>query len=196
MKRLLATALFATALNFTGAGGALAQEMYLGEIRLFGFNFCPTGWLAASGQLLAINQYAALYSLYGTSFGGNGTTNFGLPNLAGRAPVGPGTPPSGQPYATPYGQSTVTLTVGQLPAHTHALLGTSQPPTTNSPASALDATFTAGEKIFAGPGAPANTAMAATAIGPTGGNQPVPTQSPSLALSWCVAITGIFPTRP
>src|SRR5664279_643330 len=122
MKRLLPAAALACALNITCAGLASAQEPCIGEVRLFGYNWCPNGWLQASGQLLNISTNTALFSLYGTNFGGNGSTNFGLPNLTGRAPVGYGGPP-GQGFATVYGTSSVTLTVGQLPAHTHQLMG-------------------------------------------------------------------------
>lgn len=94
MKRLLASAAFASALTLTCPGLASAQEPFLGEVRLFGFNFCPLGWLAANGQLLPLNQFTALFSLLGTTYGGNGTTNFSLPDLRGRAPVAP-TPPAG-----------------------------------------------------------------------------------------------------
>ena len=85
MTRLLATAAVASALQVicTGLVSAREQEKYLGEIRLFGYNWCPVGWAPAAGQTLLVNQYAALFSLYGTAFGGNGVTTFGLPNLSG-----------------------------------------------------------------------------------------------------------------
>lgn len=88
MKRLLAIAALASALQVICADLASAQEVFLGEIRLFGFNFCPAGWVPAAGQLLPITQYNALFLLYGASFGGDGVTNFALPNLNGRAPYG------------------------------------------------------------------------------------------------------------
>jgi len=195
MKRLLATAALASALTFTCTGFASAQDQYLGEVRQFGYNWCPQGWLQASGQLLSIQQFTALFSLYGTNFGGNGSTNFGIPNLSGRAPVGYGGAPFGQPFATSYGTSSVTLTTGQLPAHTHQLMATSQAPATNLPAGGLLTTFPAAQHVYA-TGAPADTAMSPSAIGMTGGNQPVATQSPALAMNWCVAIVGIYPSRP
>jgi microcystin-dependent protein len=86
MKRLPATAALVGALSITCVNLAAAQEPYIGEVRLFGFNFCPVGWLQATGQIFAINQYTALFALYGTTYGGNGTTNFAVPNLSGRAP--------------------------------------------------------------------------------------------------------------
>lgn len=196
MKRLLASAVFATALNLTCVGLAFAQEPYLGEIRLFGFNFCPVGWAPANGQTLSISANSALFSLYGTYFGGNGTTNFNLPDLTGRAPVAFGSPPNGQAFGTAYGASSVNLTIGQLPPHTHQLRATSQSNNQNLPAGALLATFPAGEKIYSASTAPADTAMSTAAIGLTGGGLPVSTQSPALAVSWCVATQGIYPSRP
>jgi microcystin-dependent protein len=193
MKRSLATAALASALTLTCAGLAAAQEPYLGEVRLFGFNFCPSGWLAANGQTLPIAQYAALFSLLGTNYGGNGTVNFGLPDLRGRAPVAP-TPQ--EQIGGAYGAASVTLTVAQLPGHTHALRGTSQPPTTNNPAGSLLPTFPAAQHTFAAGTSPADTSLSQAAIGITGTGQPVPTQSPVLAMNWCVAWQGIYPSRP
>lgn len=195
MKRLFVAAALAPALYFGSITLASAQEMYLGEVRLFGFNFCPTGWVQASGQLLAISPNTALFSLYGTIYGGNGTTNFQLPNLNGRAPYGSGSP-GGQPIGALYGSSTTTLTIANLPAHTHQLNATSVAPSIDNPAGGFLGTFTnASQKIYAASGSPANVPMAPGAIGPTGGSQPFSTQSPALSMMWCVAMTGIYPSR-
>lgn len=197
MKRLLATAALASALHFAGVGLAAAQYQYLGEVRLFAFALpggpCPNGWAQAAGQTLSISQYTALFALIGTTYGGNGTSNFQLPNLQGRAPYGY-TP--AQPLGLVYGSSTVTLTVQNLPAHSHSLNASSAAPTAYNPSGALDATFPSTEKVFAAPGSPANVPMAATTIGITGSNVPVTTQSPALNMNWCIATTGIFPTPP
>ena len=196
MKRLLATTALVCALHVTGSGLASAQEMYVGETRLFAFNFCPVGWFQASGQLLPIQQYTALFALIGTTYGGNGQTNFALPNLNGRAPYGSGTP-GGQPIGAVYGSSTVTLTVGNLPAHSHSFNASTAGPTTPNPAGALNATFpSANDKVYAPAGSPANTPMAQGAIGLTGQNLPVNIQSPALSMMWCIAWQGIFPSRP
>jgi microcystin-dependent protein len=195
MKRLLATAALVSALSITCVNLAAAQEQYLGEVRLFGFNFCPIGWAAAAGQILPISQNAALFSLFGTFYGGNGTSTFALPNLSGRAPYGQASGGAGQPIGTIYGASTTTLTPAQMPSHTHQLAGSTAADTTNSPAGALLPTFAAGNHIYAASGSPANTPMAATAIGPTGGSQPFSIQSPALSLNWCVATQGIYPSR-
>jgi microcystin-dependent protein len=193
MKRCIATAAFACALQMTATGLASAQEQYLGEVRLFGLNFCPVDWLQASGQIVSINQYIALYSLYGTTYGGDGQTNFGLPNLNGRAPYGSGS--GGQPLGAVYGNSTTTLTVSNMPAHTHTFSATTNPPVGTNPAGALFATFTGTEKIYPATGSPANVPMG-PAIGSTGGNQPFSIQSPALAMMWCVAVNGLYPARP
>jgi len=194
MKRLLATAALLGALHLTGTGLASAQSMYLGEGRLFATNFCPQGWATTSGQLLAINQNQALFSLLGTYFGGNGVTNFGLPNLVGRTPYGDGTP-GGQPLGAVYGSPTVTLTGGNLPAHTHQFFASSAAPTANTAAGGLSATFPSTLKLYAASGSPANVAASPTAIGLTGGNQPISIQSPALAMTWCIAQTGVYPSR-
>lgn len=197
MKRHVATALFAGALSAAGINLAAAQEMYVGEVRQFGFNWCPYGWLQAAGQLLPIQQYTPLFALLGTSFGGNGTTNFALPNLSGRAPYGQLANGQGQPFGAVYGTSQVTLTVANLPAHTHQLFATSDAQAGPSPANALLPTVPGTTaKFYASPGSPANVAMAPTAIGMTGSNIPVATQSPALSMNWCIATQGIFPSRP
>jgi len=169
--------------------------MYIGEVRLFGFNFCPTGWLQASGQTLAVNQYSALFSLYGTIYGGNGQTNFMLPNLNGRAPYDSGA--GGQPIGAYYGSPQATLTIANLPAHGHQLNASTTAPSVDNPTGGYLGTLTnASQKIYAPSGSPANAPMGSGAVGVTGGNQPFSTLSPALAMMWCVAITGIYPSRP
>ena len=196
MKRLMSTALLAVTLAVGYTNVAAAQEPYVGEIRLFGYNWCPVGWFQAAGQLLPISQYTALFSLYGTNFGGNGQTNFGLPNLSGRAPVGQASGGFGQPFAAVYGQSTTTLLTSQMPMHTHMFMASSATNGTNDPTNALFPTFGSTQHIYAVAGSPANKVMAANSIGTAGGSQPFSTQSPSLSLNWCVAYQGIFPSRP
>ena len=197
MKRHVATALLAGTLSAVGINLAAAQEMYVGEVRNFGFNWCPYGWLQAAGQTLPINQYTPLFALIGTTYGGNGSTNFNLPNLSGRAAYGQLNNGQGQPIGAVYGTSQVTLTVANLPAHTHQLFATSAAPGGPSPANALLPTEpNANTKFYASPGSSANVAMAPTAIGMTGSNIPVVTQSPALSMNWCIATQGIFPSRP
>ncbi len=197
MKRLLATAALVGALSAACVNLAAAQsDQYLGEIRLFGYNFCPyPGWTQAAGQTLSISANAALFALYGTTFGGNGTSTFNLPNLSGRAPYGMLTNGVGQPIGALYGSSTVTLNVSNLPPHTHQLNASSSPDSTNQPAGAILSTPAAG-KFYAAAGSPADRPMAVNAVGLTGSAIPVTVQSPALSLNWCVATTGIFPSRP
>jgi len=200
MKRHAAIAILAGALGILGNnGGANAQDVgqYLGEVRLFAFNWCPVNWLQASGQVLPIAQNAALFSLLGTSFGGNGVSTFGLPNLAGSAPYGQLANGQGQPIGAVYGQSQVTLTVANLPAHTHQLKGSSAAANTYSLNGSLLSTSTnTASKEYAGPGSPADAPMAVTAIGMTGNNIPFSIQSPALSMNWCIATIGIYPSRP
>lgn len=197
MKRHLTTAVLAGALSIVGINLASAQEMYIGEVRLFAFNWCPTGWLQANGQLLPIASYSAVFALLGTSFGGNGTTNFALPNLSGRAPYGQLANGQGQTFGAVYGQSTLTLNVSNLPPHTHQLYGSTANLNAASPAGAILGTDpNSAAKFYAPSGSVANAPMAPTAIGLTGSAIPISTQSPALSMNWCIATSGIFPTRP
>ena len=176
------------------ASPAAAQaDPLLGQVSLFGMNWCPRGWAPANGSLVAISHNSALYSLYGTMYGGDGRNTFALPNLQDRAPVSWS---SSNPVGRASGQSSVILTVNQMPTHSHTVLGTTQPTGTNDPTGALLGTFPAGQSIYAPNTATPDVPMHAGIIGATGGNQPVSTQSPILAMTWCVAVTGIFPSRP
>ena len=192
MKRSLATAALASALTLTCAGLAFAQDQYYGEVRLFGSSFCPRGWLAADGQLMSVRQNSALFSLLRTTYGGDGSTTFALPDLRGRAPVSP----AQSSWSTSYGAASVTLTQGQLPAHGHGLQGASQSSTTTLPTGSLLATFPPGRSGYAAGASAADAPMSSTAIGQTGGGQPISTQSPVLAMNWCVATWGAPPLRP
>ena len=202
MKRLLASAALIGAATITSVDLAAAQDQYLGEVRLFGFNYCPSGWLMAAGQTMNINQNTALFSLLGTYYGGNGVQTFALPNLQGRAPYGQGQGLGLPPYTIGevFGTTSTTLTLTQMPAHTHPLTvqlnATNAADTQTSPSGNLLAN---GPRTYATTGSPANTPMAAGAVsgtlGPTGGNQPFSIQNPGLALTWCVATVGIYPSR-
>lgn len=214
-KPLLALTL-GVGLMLPAASWACGTEPYLGTICTFGFNFCPRGYLPAQGQLLPISQYTALFSLYGTTYGGNGQTNFALPDLRGRAAVGAGQGPGldGIVLGQTGGAQQVTLNQGQLPSHTHSattnvsvtstLKGSSGPGNNTSPAGNILATSSTRDTLYsnAAPNANlsanavANSASATTAIGAAGSNQPVPTLPPYLGLTYCVATEGIFPSRP
>jgi microcystin-dependent protein len=196
MKRHVATAFLAGALSVVGVNLASAQQMYLGEVRLFGYNWCPVGWLQAAGQTLPITQYTALFSLLGTSFGGNGTTNFNLPNLSGNAPYGQLYNGQGQPFGATYGTSTVTLTVANLPPHTHQLFASTGPEASNSPTGNWLPTYSSTAVKFYATSAPSTAPMASGSVGLTGSAVPFSIQSPALSMNWCIAITGIYPSRP
>src|SRR5690606_23022826 len=120
------------------------SEPFLGEIRSFAFNFAPKGWALCNGQLLTIAQNQALFSILGTTYGGNGTTNFALPDLRGRTPMHPGQSLSA---GTRIGVETMTLLISQLPAHTHTIVASSAEATLRSPAGSMPAAPN-GENIY------------------------------------------------
>jgi microcystin-dependent protein len=173
------------------------MDPFLGEIRMFGGNFAPTGWELCNGQLLAISQYAALFSILGTTYGGNGQTTFALPDLRGRAPVhqGQGTGLSAYVVGESTGVERVTLNTSQMPAHTHTVNADGQGSGKNSPASNFPGIVSAAaaEKPYSA--GPSNTTMAPSMVGPTGGNQPVPIIQPVLCVTFIIAMQGIFPSR-
>jgi microcystin-dependent protein len=164
---------------------------YLAQIMITGFNFAPKGWQMCNGQVLPINQNAALFSLLGTTFGGNGTTTFWLPNLQGASPIHMGTPPGGQTYVEGQtgGLVNVTLLSTQIPAHTHQAMGVST--LANLEPAAGNAWANSAQNPYA---ATANVTMSPNAVTQTGG-QPHPNQPPYLVLNFVIALSGIFPSR-
>ena len=165
------------------------SEPFLAEIRIFPYNFAPRGWGFCNGQLLPIAQNTALFSLVGTTYGGNGVTTFGLPNLQGRVPVGFGQGPGLRDYdlGETGGSETVTLTSQNLPMHTHTLMAASDPPTESTPS---DTRVLAGSTIYA----PAANLVPMAQAG--GAGQPHQNMQPFLTLHFCIALQGIFPLRP
>ena len=163
------------------------SEPFLGEVRMFSFNFPPKGWAFCNGQLLAINQNQALFSILGTTYGGNGQTNFALPNLQGRVPLHTG---NGINLGQAAGESAHTLTLQELPQHTH-VPASGGAANTASPASALPGQNTS-QSFYAGN---PNTNMNPADITATGGSQPHDNMSPYLTLTFCIALQGIFPSR-
>jgi microcystin-dependent protein len=191
MKKFLLIGLFAI-LSF---GKTKAQETILGEIRMFAGNFAPTGWAFCQGQLLPIAQNTALFSLLGTTYGGNGTTTFALPDLRGRVPVGFGQGPglSNRVIGQQFGTETVTLTTSQMPAHSHTVNAVTSEGNQNLPTNSLPANTKALDKEYSD--ANANTTMKATMVNPTGGNQPFGVTQPSLGVNFIIALQGIYPSR-
>lgn len=168
-------------------------EVYLGEIKLFPFPFAPKGWALCQGQILAIAQNQALFSLIGVTYGGNGTTTFALPDLRGRVPMH-----SGNGQAVPLGQiagvENVTLTQSNLPMHTHMISATSTAGMTTSFEGSAVAASSVNTINLYGPDQdmqPLNPANIANA----GGSQPHANNQPSLVMNFCIAISGIFPSR-
>jgi len=169
------------------------SEPFLGEIRMFGGNFAPAGWAFCNGQLLPISQNTALFSLLGTTFGGNGVQTFALPDLRSRIPVGQGQGPGLQNYiiGEQFGQETVTLTASQLGSHSHAVSASSTSSST-SPSAALYATSpTLTPYSGAAPSAP----MAGSMVGNNSGGQPHNNIMPNLCVSFIIALQGVFPSR-
>jgi microcystin-dependent protein len=180
------------------------MEADLGFLFAFGGNFAPRGFAMCSGQILPISQNTALFSLLGTTYGGNGQTTFALPDLRGRAPISVGQGPGLSNYdlGEVSGTESVTLLTGNMPAHTHGLMVSNTPGTTGVPAN--NTAFAKGPASGAGPNATfaktyttsaVNTALMPTSIGMTGGGQPISTLSPTLTITWLIAIEGIFPSR-
>lgn len=165
------------------------MDPFLGEIRLFAGPYAPQGWAFCDGQLLQVNQYAALFSLLGARYGGNGSTTFALPDLRGRWPVGVGPQ---DPIGSVVGAATVTLTAQHLPPHAHGLLGSAAAATSTSPTGGVPAATTAPGYL---PGGAADQSMAADVLAPVGSSAPLENRPPYLGLHHIIAVTGIFPSR-
>lgn len=164
------------------------SEPFIGEVRLFGFEFAPRGWALCAGQLLSIQQNQALFSLLGTTYGGNGTTTFALPDLRGRVPVHIAT---NIPLGQMAGEESHTLISNELPAHTHQTFGDSGAASSPTPTGNVWATA-ANTHPFA---ATANTPLSDSAIAQQGGGQGHPNMQPFLVCNYCIALQGIFPSR-
>jgi microcystin-dependent protein len=179
------------------------MEGYIAQILLFAGNFAPRNWAFCDGSIQGIAQNTALFSLLGTTYGGNGTTTFALPDLRGRVAVGAGNGPGLTPRTLGEvgGTETVTLTLGQLPAHTHPATATASVGVSNSNANSDDpdgSLLTTTGSTFYATGTPTGHlggVSASATIGIAGSNQPVSVQSPYLALNYVICMFGIFPSR-
>lgn len=180
-------------------------EPFLGMIQPFGFNFAPQGWATCSGQILSIAQNTALFSLLGTTYGGDGVTTFALPDLRGRVAVGQGQGPGLTAYVMgeETGTESTTLTQNQMPQHTHPLMATTTAATTTNPANTLILAAPNGEdanlgavtvKMYAPPDANA-VQLAQQSVGIAGGSQPFSILQPLLCINYSIALQGIFPSR-
>ncbi len=168
---------------------------YLGEIRIFGGNFAPKGWALCNGELLSISSNTALFSVLGTTYGGDGIRTFALPNLQSRAPVhwGQGAGLSEYVLGQPGGAENVTLTQQQMPQHNHTMGTLSAPGTVARPNTQLLAQSTSGSVY--GPAPSDGSALNQAAIGFAGSNQPHANLQPYLAVTFMIALEGIYPSR-
>jgi microcystin-dependent protein len=166
---------------------------YVGQIMIVGFNFPPKGWAYCNGQLLSISANTALFSLLGTTYGGDGVHTFALPDLQGRVPIGQGQGPGLQPYVMGEngGEESVTLLVSQIPSHTHTAIGAASTANTGSPANAYWAT----PRVLLYSAAAPNAAMNSGALGSTGGGLPSENRKPFLVMNYVIALQGVFPPR-
>jgi microcystin-dependent protein len=177
------------------------SDAYMSQIMAFGMNFAPKSWAMCNGQILAITQNTALFSLLGTTYGGNGTSTFGLPNLQSRVSVGFGTSPYGENFALGEisGEENVMLTISTMPSHNHIFVGASsagnarQPTADGAALSTVQKGGVTGDAFYA-PQASLQPLYPGS-ISNTGGNQPHPNLQPYLALNWCICQYGIFPSR-
>ncbi len=163
------------------------SEPFLSEIKLVSFNFPPKGWALCNGQFMPINQNQALFSLLGTTYGGDGRTTFALPNLRGRVPIHMG---DGHTLGEAAGSTSVTVNIQQLPTHIHPLMGSNAPSNTTAPAGNVLAEFNNGY----GP-ATTLTTLLPQSVTSVGGSQPHNNMMPYLVLNFIIALQGIFPSR-
>ena len=164
-------------------------QPYVGEIRMFAGNFAPAGWLFCQGQLLPISQNETLFQLIGTTYGGDGESTFALPDLRGRVPIHQG---NGFIMAETGGAEEVTLTVNQIPAHSHPLLATTAVANQSSPTNNVLAQSTAADLYIEDT---ATAALAPTSVGVIGGSQPHSNLQPFLCIDYIISLFGIFPSQ-
>jgi microcystin-dependent protein len=170
-------------------------DPFVAEIRIFPFNFAPRGWAWCDGQLLPLSQNTALFSLLGTTYGGNGKSNFALPDLQGRTPMHPGQGPglSLHDLGETGGSETVSLLESEIPAHSHGMLGAAEAAEENDPAGHAFA-VTVGNNIYSTATSPLVN-MADVTLAPAGGDQPHNNMQPYLTFYFNIALQGVFPPR-
>jgi microcystin-dependent protein len=174
------------------------MDPFVAEIRIVPFNFAPRGWAFCDGQLLSISQNTALFSLLGTIYGGDGKSNFALPNLQGSAPVHAGQGPGLSEYdqGQSGGVDTVTLLESEMPAHRHSVLASSDPADTGEAAGNVWGVAQNERGDVDGYNTASNVTMAFTAFSPSGGSLPHNNFMPYLTLNFIIAMQGVFPPRP
>ena len=179
------------------------MDPFIGEIKMFGGNFAPSGWALCNGQLLPISQNQALFSILGTTFGGNGSSTFGLPNLQGQVPAHWGSAPGGTIYVIGEtgGSENVTLLPTQIPAHNHLMGVSNVAGDISSPVSAIPAMVNTGSaktpvtNALGYTNTAPNGTMPAATVSMTGGNQPHSNMQPFLCVTFIIALVGVFPSR-
>ncbi|KAB1229145.1 phage tail protein [Chryseobacterium viscerum] len=196
MKNLFIACTLLISSAFTPSLKAQASEPFLGQIAFVPYNFVPKNWASCDGQLLSIAQNTALFSLLGTTYGGNGTTTFALPDMRGRVLVHNGQAPGG-PTTYTMGQTggaeSVTLLVTQIPAHSHTVNAVTAEGNQNSPTNSLPADTKVLDKEYSD--ATANTTMKSTMINNTGGNQAHENRPPFITLKCIISLVGVFPSQ-
>ncbi|MDE3080797.1 MAG: phage tail protein [Paracoccaceae bacterium] len=175
------------------------MEPIIGQILLFAFPRVPTGWAACNGQLLSIAQYDALFSLIGTTYGGDGQSTFALPDLRGRVPVhqGQGNGLSTYVMGQQTGSEQVTLTLASMPSHSHSLQAATAAPAqgaTGTPGPQVEFAVASGASPYTAAPSGSPAMLAGQSVGPAGGNMPHDNMMPTLVMNYCIALYGIFPT--
>jgi microcystin-dependent protein len=195
-NRVLCLLFLAVLVAIIASVPASAQEPFVGEIRYVGFNFAPQGWALCNGQILPINQYQALFSLLGTSFGGDGVQTFALPDMRGRVPVASGQGPglSNRNIGDQGGKESVALTIPQLPAHRHPIHASSAVGNSKAAAGNVPATNSSVGLIYTNQAADAS--MDPKSSSSIGQNQPHENMQPFLGMTCIIALVGIYPSRP
>ena len=173
------------------------MDPFVAEIRIFPFNFAPRGWAFCDGQLLPISQNTALFSLLGTTYGGDGKSNFALPNMQGNAPMAPGQGPglSLHDLGETGGSETVTLLESEIPAHNHAMMATVEDGTQGTLTQNITLATSIGGKLYQSTTNANLVPMNVSALTPAGGGLPHNNMMPYLTLSFCIAMQGVFPPR-
>jgi microcystin-dependent protein len=171
-------------------------DPFVAEIRIFPFNFAPKGWAFCDGQILPLSQNTALFSLLGTTYGGDGKSNFALPDLQGRAPMHPGQGPglSLHDLGETGGSETVSLLESEIPSHSHSLMASSSTGTKPNPVGNAPSRVTGATPYLAPAGAPLVN-FSDNALAPAGGDQPHNNMQPYLTFNFCIALQGVFPPR-
>jgi len=172
------------------------MDPFVAEIRIFPFNFAPKGWAWCDGQLLPLSQNTALFSLLGTTYGGNGKSNFALPDLQGRAPMHPGQGPglSLHDLGEIGGSETVSLLESEIPSHSHALMAQNSPADSPIPSNNAFARVS-GATPYLPPAGATVTPLSDNALAPSGGDQPHNNLMPYLTFYFCIALQGVYPPR-